>query len=102
MRHPEFDAYTKDFSELITYSANDIGAFHLYSWEWVDNLHFMLPPSRLIETRPDEPNWKRGFAAAFVRRPNGKARATYPSCGFLHLFFRSAQGCSPKVSLSGM
>lgn len=49
MTHPEFDAYTKALSELITYSASDIPAFHLYSWEWIDNLHFMLPPSRLIE-----------------------------------------------------
>lgn len=65
MRHPEFDAYTKDLSELITYSANDIGAFHLYSWEWVDNLHFMLPPSRLIEDEARRTQLEEGVRRRF-------------------------------------
>lgn len=48
MIHPDFEAYTKDLSQLISYSATSIASFHLYSYEWIDNLHFMLPPSRVI------------------------------------------------------
>lgn len=48
MSHPDFDAYTKDLSELVTYSESAISGFHLYGYEWIDNLHFLLPPSRVI------------------------------------------------------
>lgn len=48
MNHPDFDAYTKDLSELVTYSEGAIPEFHLYMYEWIDNLHFLLPPCRVI------------------------------------------------------
>lgn len=48
MSHPDFDAYSKDLSELVTYSESTISGFHLYGYEWIDNLHFLLPPSRVI------------------------------------------------------
>lgn len=48
MHHPDFDAYSKDLSELITYSESAIPGFHLYCYEWIDNLHFLLPPARVI------------------------------------------------------
>ena len=48
MSHPDFDAYSKDLSELVTYSEDAVSGFHLYGYEWIDNLHFLLPPSRVI------------------------------------------------------
>lgn len=48
MNHSEFDAYSKDLSELVTYSASAVSQFHLYGYEWIDNLHFLLPPARVI------------------------------------------------------
>lgn len=48
MSHPDFDSYSKDLSELVTYSESAIPGFHLYGYEWIDNLHFLLPPSRVI------------------------------------------------------
>ena len=49
MLHPEFDAYSQEVGELIKYGADAINSFHLYMFEWIDNLNFLLPPSRLIE-----------------------------------------------------
>lgn len=48
MNHPEFDAYSKDVAELLTYSADAIAGFYPYGFEWIDNLHFLLSPSRVI------------------------------------------------------
>ena len=48
MNHPIFDAYTKDFAKLLIYSAAEIPSFHLYGYEWIDNLHFMLSPSDVV------------------------------------------------------
>ncbi|MBB5030553.1 hypothetical protein [Prosthecobacter vanneervenii] len=48
MTHPLFDAYTKAPDELLTYSADAIPSFHIYGYEWIDNLFFLLPPSCLI------------------------------------------------------
>ncbi len=48
MIHPEFDAYSKDLSELLPYSVEAVAGFHLYGYEWIDNLHFLLSPARVI------------------------------------------------------
>ena len=48
MNHPDFDAYSKDLSELVAYEESDIAGFHFYGYDWIDNLHFLLPPHRVI------------------------------------------------------
>ena len=48
MIHPHFDAYTKELSELIDYGSEAIESFHVYGYEWIDNLHFLLTPSQVI------------------------------------------------------
>jgi hypothetical protein len=48
MKHPVFDAYSKELGELLTYPASEFASFEVYSYEWIDNLHFLLPPSQVI------------------------------------------------------
>ena len=48
MNHPDFDAYSKELSELVTYGVGAIAGFHLFGYDWIDNLHFLLPPQRVI------------------------------------------------------
>jgi len=48
MRHPVFDAYSEELSELLTYPASELASFELCAYEYIDNLHFLLPPSQVI------------------------------------------------------
>lgn len=48
MNHPDFDAYTKEITELIDYDESAIERFHFYGFEWIDNLNFLRSPSDVI------------------------------------------------------
>lgn len=37
-------AYSVKKDELVKYAPSELKNFHLYSYEWIDNLHFTLPP----------------------------------------------------------
>ena len=64
MNHPEFDAYSMEITELIDYDVSAIEGFHLYNFEWIDNLNFLRSPAELI---PDRLQRKR-FEAVVAQR----------------------------------
>ena len=49
MNHRDFDAYSVKVSELIQYDEDEISSFFLYSYEYIDNLNFLLAAEVLIE-----------------------------------------------------
>ena len=51
MNHPEFDAYSKEITELIGYDETAIDRFHFYGFEWIDNLNFLRSSSEVIPDR---------------------------------------------------
>lgn len=42
-------AYTVPESDVIDYPASALCRFHVYGFEWIDNLHFVLPPGRFVK-----------------------------------------------------
>lgn len=40
--------YTVPESEVIDYPASALYRFSVYGFEWIDNLHFVLPPERFV------------------------------------------------------
>lgn len=48
MNHDEFDAYSVNSSELIQYDVDEIQNFHLYCYEYIDNLNFLIAPEKII------------------------------------------------------
>ena len=41
-------AYSIKKFEVIDYPASDLNEFHIYCYEWIDNLHFILPPKNFL------------------------------------------------------
>ena len=41
-------AYSIPKRQIINYPPSALDGFHIYTFEWIDNLHFALPPSRFI------------------------------------------------------
>jgi hypothetical protein len=41
-------AYTIDVEKVIDYAPEAIRTFHSYAVEWIDNLHFLVPPSAIL------------------------------------------------------
>ena len=41
-------AFTIDIEKVIDYQPEAIRTFHSYAVEWIDNLHFVLPPSDFV------------------------------------------------------
>jgi len=39
-------SYSVPQDELISYPPSALYYFHVYSFEWIDNLHFILPPKK--------------------------------------------------------
>jgi hypothetical protein len=48
MTHPDFDSYTVEWEALITYDADAVASMEVYTFEYIDNLHFLLPPPVVI------------------------------------------------------
>lgn len=42
-------AFSVDAEKVIDYEPAAIRKFHSYAVEWIDNLHFLLPPDALLE-----------------------------------------------------
>jgi hypothetical protein len=42
-------AYTVPEAEVIDYPPTALYGFHRYRFEWIDNLHFILPPARFVK-----------------------------------------------------
>src|SRR4051812_48012327 len=42
-------AYTVPETDVIDYSPSALYEFHTYGFEWIDNLHFILPPDRFTK-----------------------------------------------------
>jgi hypothetical protein len=42
-------SFTIDKTEVITYSPSAMASFPVYAFEWIDNLHFVLPPDRFLQ-----------------------------------------------------
>jgi hypothetical protein len=41
-------AFSVPASSLIDYPPSAMGSFPVYAFEWIDNLHFVLPPDRFL------------------------------------------------------
>jgi hypothetical protein len=44
-------AFTISKDAVITYQPNDLRAFHVHGFEWIDNLHFLVAPSEFVGSR---------------------------------------------------
>ncbi len=42
-------AYTINKSQLIDYSPEALRSFHVYMYEWIDNLHFTRDPAEFVD-----------------------------------------------------
>jgi hypothetical protein len=42
-------SFSIDKSEVITYPPSALRDFHVYGFEWIDNLHFIRPPKDFVE-----------------------------------------------------
>ena len=42
-------AYTVPEAGVIDYPPSALYSFHVYGFEWIDNLHFILPPERFTK-----------------------------------------------------
>src|SRR5262245_48874578 len=56
-------AYTVPKASLVTYAPEAMAGFYVYCVEWIDNLHFLLPPFKII---PDAENHIAAARAAFL------------------------------------
>lgn len=41
--------YTIPEADVLDYPASALYRFHVYSFEWIDNSHFILPPARFVK-----------------------------------------------------
>src|SRR3954467_4242977 len=42
-------AYTVPEADVIDYPPSALYSFHVYGFEWIDNLHFILPPAWFVK-----------------------------------------------------
>ncbi|CAN5483632.1 hypothetical protein BH11PLA2_BH11PLA2_34020 [soil metagenome] len=57
-------SYTVPISSLIDYPPSAMDSFPVYAFEWIDNLHFILPPERFI---PDPTAYIEAARIAFQK-----------------------------------
>ena len=47
------DAFTIPLEKVVSYGAQELRSFHVYGFEWIDNLHFLGNPQTFLGERAE-------------------------------------------------